>query len=185
MLKSKLLEIAASYGTITSRVNIEESPSPFQADESSKYLYLGGNSSQDICFLNSLETQNSGKNFNLWWEFLDKFSPPFLWPVSIPSLHIHIEHLGFCVSICSIWDIHIYTPMHIYTTYTHAHTQANLFGRKWCDWSYELWLLYFAECLSIVCLTILGASRSLVGAWSLKPWVVVWGRGRGCRVTSS
>lgn len=63
--KSKLLEIAALYGTITSRVNIEESPSPFQADESSKYLYLGGNSSQDICFLNSSETQNSGKNFNL------------------------------------------------------------------------------------------------------------------------
>lgn len=34
-----------------SRVNIEASSSPFQVDERSKYLYLGGNSSQDIWFL--------------------------------------------------------------------------------------------------------------------------------------
>lgn len=42
-----------------------------------------------------------------------------------------------------------------------------------------VWLLYFAECLSIVSLTILGGSRSLVGAWSLKPWTVVAGEGTG------
>ena len=51
VLKFKLLETAAFGGTIKSRVNIEVSSSPFQADERSKYLYLGGNSSQDIWFL--------------------------------------------------------------------------------------------------------------------------------------